>query len=216
MDKRKNKDAQWRANISKALRKARKKRTKEEKARSRAENLGATAVGVYAGASIGGAALPTQLDIDIARREASILDNPNEKDVFGRVNKAKLDEYYKTNPKYRELVDLEKSQLDYQSKREKYESVVNHTDTQDPKLKKKAVDRLKKKYGANVANDRYASKVKKSLSSIKRKQLNAVLSAKGIDITGKKAAKAALIAGLSAAAATKAFGVLTRPKKQRS
>jgi hypothetical protein len=209
MDKRKNKDAQWRANISKALRKARKKRTTKERQRSRKENLGAAAVGIYAGASIGGAESPTQLDIDIARREALILDNPNE------INKATLDEYYSTNPKYRKLVDLEKSQLDYQSKRAKYESVVNHTDTQDPKLKKKAVDRLKKKYGANVANDRYASKVKKSLSSIKRKQLNAVLSAKGIDITGKKAAKAALIAGLGAAAATKAYGVLTRPKKKR-
>jgi hypothetical protein len=210
MDKRKNKDAQWRANISKALRKARKKRTTKERQRSRKENLGAAAVGIYAGASIGGAESPTQLDIDIARREALILDNPNE------INKATLDEYYSTNPKYRKLVDLEKSQLDYQSKRAKYESVVNHTDTQDPKLKKKAVDRLKKKYGANVANDRYASKVKKSLSSIKRKQLNAVLSAKGIDITGKKAAKAALIAGLGAAAAIKAYGVLTRPKKKRS
>jgi hypothetical protein len=208
MDKRKNKDAQWRANISKALRG--KKRTTKERQRSRKENLGAAAVGVYAGASIGGAALPTQLDIDIARREASIFENTNE------INKAQLDEYYKTNPKYRELVDLEKSQLDYQSKRAKYESVVNHTDTQDPKLKKKAADRLKKKYGANVADDRYASKVKKSLSNIKRKQLNAVLSAKGIDITGKKADKAALIAGLGAAAATKAFGVLTRPKKKRS
>jgi hypothetical protein len=210
MDKRKNKDAQWRANISKALRKARKKRTTKERQRSRKENLGAAAVGIYAGASIGGAESSTQLDIDIARREALILDNPNE------INKATLDEYYSTNPKYRKLVDLEKSQLDYQSKRAKYESVVNHTDTQDPKLKKKAVDRLKKKYGANVANDRYASKVKKSLSSIKRKQLNAVLSAKGIDITGKKAAKAALIAGLGAAAAIKAYGVLTRPKKKRS
>jgi hypothetical protein len=184
--------------------------------RSSQENLKAASVGLLAGASASQASLPTKLDLDIEHREAYIIDNANERSVSGRANKAKLDEYYKTNPKYRKLVDLEKSQLDYQSKRAKYESVVNHTDTQDPKLKKKAVDRLKKKYGANVANDRYASKVKKSLSNIKRKQLNAVLSAKGIDITGKKAAKAALIAGLGAAAATKAYGVLTRPKKKRS
>lgn len=198
----------------KRVRSFNRKRTKKEKQRSLLENVGAGLVGSYVALNVVGATAPTQLDVNVVNSKLANVFGDKNDPIFGKMRQEAYDNELKLNKKFRDIVDRETINKEFLENRAKYESALNTTDA-TAEMRRKAAERFKKKYGADIANP---GKVKAAeafnKNAAKMKHQAVINNSLGNKAPGKVLRNAALI-GLGAAGATKAYGIATRDKKKK-